>query len=290
MKVECVLDSACALGEGPYWDRAGGRLIFVDIVGKRGHIFSPDSGKRQIIDFPEVVSAVIPRAGGGYIATLETRVVTVGADGALADFATGYATPGTRSNEARTDSRGRLWLGTMEYPLNPDGSHGAVTRSIGTLQRVDPDGSVTRFLDGIGISNTLVWSPDDTILYFADSITNQMTAYGFDAEAGIILDSRPFVSGAPGETDGSAMDEEGCIWNTRWDASCLIRYRPDGAEDRRIEMPVKRPTSAVFGGPDLSTLFITSARMGITEPGPLDGAVLAIQPGVKGLPCYPFAG
>ncbi len=90
MQVECVLDCACTLGEGPYYDRAGERLIFVDIMGKTGHILAPGSGRHETIDFPEVVSAVIPRASGGYIATLESRVVTVGKDGALTDFAKGY--------------------------------------------------------------------------------------------------------------------------------------------------------------------------------------------------------
>ncbi len=117
-----------------------------------------------------------------------------------------------------------------------------------------------------------------------------MKAYGFDAEAGIILDERDFIAGGPGEPDGSAMDEEGCVWNARWGAGCLIRYRPDGSEDRRIDLPVTQPTSCVFGGSDLSTLYITSARMGLAAPGALDGAVLAIQPGVKGLACHPFAG
>jgi sugar lactone lactonase YvrE len=290
MKVECVLNSACALGEGPYYDRERGRLLFVDIINQKAFLLTPGGASPVTFDFPEPVSALIPRRAGGYIATLASRVVTVNEDGAVADFAVGDANPACRANEARTDSRGRLWLGTMQNNIGPNREDLPVTTSIGTLHRIDADGRATRFLDKIGISNTLVWSPDDRTLYFADTVAKKIDAFDFDAESGTPSNRRPFVSGGPGGPDGSAMDEEGCLWNARWGGGCLIRYRPDGTEDRRIDLPVAQPTSCVFGGADLSTLYITSARAGLQHPGALDGGVLAIQPGVKGLPCHPFAG
>jgi sugar lactone lactonase YvrE len=290
MRVDCVLDSGCALGEGPYYDQPGGRLLFVDIIDRKGFILSPGSGELTTLEFPEPVSAIIPRSRGGYIATLASRVVTTDGTGPITDFAVADTNPKCRSNEARTDTRGRLWLGTMQNNIGPNREDLPVTSSIGTLHRIDADGRATLFLEGIGISNTLVWSPDDRTLYFADTVLNRIEAWDFDAQAGAISNRRPFVEGGPGGPDGSAIDEEGCVWNARWGASCLIRYRPDGTEDRRIDLPCIQPTSCVFGGADLSTLYITSARVGLTEPGQLDGAVLAIQPGVKGLPCHPFAG
>jgi sugar lactone lactonase YvrE len=290
MQAELVLDTACALGEGPYYDREGGRLLFVDIINRTAFIAAPEAGRLDRLDFPEPVSALIPRASGGYIATLASRVVRVAESGAISDFAVGDGNPACRSNEARTDTRGRLWLGSMQNNIGPNREDLPVTAAIGTLHRIDPDGRATKLLDGIGISNTLVWSPDDRTLYFADTTRNRIDAYDFDAEAGTISGRRPFVTGGPGGPDGSAMDEDGCVWNARWGASCLIRYRPDGSEDRRVALPVRQPTSCVFGGPDLATLYITSARVGIHEPGALDGAVLAIRPGVKGLLCHPFAG
>lgn len=290
MKVECVLSSACALGEGPYYDRPGGRLIFVDIIDQKGYLLAPEDGAFRVLDFPEPVSAVIPRAGGGYIATLASRVVTVDDSGAIADFTVGDTNPACRANEARTDSRGRLWLGTMQNNIGPNREDLPITTSIGTLHRIDADGTARLFLDKIGISNTLVWSPDDRILYFADTLAKTIEAYDFDADAGTLANRRPFVTGGPGGPDGSAIDTEGCVWNARWGAGMLIRYRPDGTEDRRVELPVIQPTSCVFGGADLSTLYITSARAGLKEPGELDGAILAIAPGVRGMPCTPFAG
>ncbi len=291
MKVECVLDSACALGEGPYYDKGAGRLLFVDIIDRKAYVLHPGSGALTSFAFPEPISTLIPRrSGGGYIATLASRVVTVEESGAIADFAVGDANTAVRANEARTDSRGRLWVGTMQNNIGPNREDLPVTTSVGTLHRIDPDGKTTRFLDGIGISNTLVWSPDDTTLYFGDTLTKKIDAFDFGAESGTIFNRRPFVSGGPGGPDGSAMDAQGCIWNARWGGACLIRYRPDGTEDRRIDLPVKQPTSCVFGGADLSTLYITSARVGLQQPSVLDGAVLAIQPGVSGLPCHPFAG
>jgi len=290
MTVECVLDSACALGEGPYYDRDGGRLIFVDIIDRMGYILNPGSGALAKLEFPEPVSAVIPRRAGGYIATLASRVVTVSEDGAISDFTVGDTNPAVRANEARTDSRGRLWLGTMQNNIGPNREDLPITSSIGTLHRIDADGRATRLLDKIGVSNTLVWSPDDRTLYFADTRAKRIDAYDFDADAGTIANARTFATDGPGAPDGSAMDEEGCIWNARWGGGCLIRYRPDGTQDRLIELPVRNPTSCVFGGADLSTLYITSARVSLQQPDELDGAVLAIQPGVRGLPCHPFAG
>jgi sugar lactone lactonase YvrE len=290
MRVDCVFDSACALGEGPYYDRDGDRLIFVDIIDRKGLILSPGSGALRTLEFPEPVSAVIPRRAGGYIATLASRVVMVKEDGTISDFTVGDANPAVRSNEARTDSRGRLWLGTMQNNIGPNREDLPITGSIGTLHRIDPDGRATKFLDRIGVSNTLVWSPDDRTMYFADTKTKRIDAYDFDAETGTMSNARAIVIDGPGGPDGSAMDEEGCFWNARWGGGCLIRFRPDGTEDRRVELPVNQPTSCVFGGADLSTLYITSARVGLQQPGELDGAVLAIQPGVKGLLCHPFAG
>ena len=290
MPTELVLDTACALGEGPYYDNERGRLIFVDIINQKGFSFTLDGATLDELDFPEPVSALIPRRSGGYIATLASRVVAVSESGAITDFAVGDTNPACRSNEARTDSRGRLWLGTMQNNIGPNREDLPVTTKIGTLHRIDADGRATRFLDGIGISNTLVWSPDDSTLYFADTVLNRIDAYDFNADAGTIANRRPFVTGGPGGPDGSAMDAEGCLWTARWGASCLIRYRPDGTQDRRIDLPVVQPTSCVFGGADLSTLYITSARVRLQDPGALDGSVLALDAGVKGLPCHPFAG
>src|SRR5688572_19277521 len=119
MTIECVFDSACALGEGPYYDRDGDRLIFVDIIDRKAYLLTPGSGALHTLEFPESVSAVIPQEQGGYIATLASRVVKVSEDGAISDFTVGDANPAVRSNEARTDSRGRLWLGTMQNNIGP---------------------------------------------------------------------------------------------------------------------------------------------------------------------------
>lgn len=290
MKAELAVNPRCLLGEGPYYDGEHGKVLFVDIIGKKGLIFSPAGGQLEQLDFPEPVSALIPRRSGGYIATLASRVVTVGEDGAISDFTTADTNPECRSNEARTDSQGRLWLGTMQNNIGPNGEDLPINSSIGTLHRVDPDGSATRILDGIGIANTLVWSPDDTTLYFADTLLNRIDAFDYDAKTGLIIHRHVFTEGGPGAPDGSAMDADGCIWNARWGGACLLRYTPDGKVDCKIDLPVKQPTSCVFGGKGLSTLFITSARQGLSSPGELDGALLVMETDVKGMPCHPFAG
>ena len=154
------------------------------------------------------------------------------------------------------------------------------------------DGEVTRFAANVGISNTLLWSADGTKMFFGDTIANTLNVYDFDMETGVPSNPKPFFGPQDrGNMDGSAMDADGYIWNARWGGGCLMRFAPDGSVDRVIELPVTQPTSCVFGGPDLKTLYITSAAVGLENSGnALEGALLSIKTDVAGLPCHRFAG
>ena len=172
----------------------------------------------------------------------------------------------------------------------PDGRHVAVTASTGGLFRIDADGAASRHRSGVGIANTLCWTPDGATLYFADTLQNRIDAYPFDAGSGTLGAPRPFVEGGPGAPDGSAIDEDGFVWTARWGASCLLRYAPDGRVDRTIPLPAAQPTSCAFAGPGSRTLFVTTARVGLDAPGEADGAVLAVDTGIDGPACHEFAG
>ena len=195
-------------------------------------------------------------------------------------------------NECRCDPQGRLWLGTMCNNLRHDGAPIPIDRSSGTLFCVEADGSARRMLEGIGISNTLCWSPEGDRLYFADTMKEAIWVFPYTEDGPQLGRRRVFAEGGPGHPDGSAMDEDGCLWNARWGGGRIIRFTPDGRVDREIILPVAQPSSCAFGGADRKTLYITSARQELEglAPDSLDGALFAVAVDVAGMPMTRFAG
>ncbi len=195
--------------------------------------------------------------------------------------------PENRFNDARCDRAGRLWAGSM--PLD------AATPT-GALYRFDAAGAWEKMDSGFAVSNGLDWSPDDRTFYFVDTGPGIIYAYDFDIATGEISKRREFARIAPeeGRPDGLTVDADGNVWCAIWDGWCVRRYRPDGRLDREISLPVPRPTSCAFGGKDLETLFITSARVRLPErtlaDAPLSGGVFALEPGVCGQRPVSFVG
>jgi sugar lactone lactonase YvrE len=193
--------------------------------------------------------------------------------------------PHARLNDARADPVGSLWIGSMQNNVNPDGSGSSIDRKIGALYRVDPDASVSIHRTDIGVANTLAWSPDSKVLYFADSLANTVWAYDFDAATGSIGNERPFLHGfARGVPDGSTVDAEGYLWNCRYSGGCIVRVAPDRQIDRVIEMPVQNITTCTFGGPERKTLYVTTAATDAPPSDRLAGSLFAIQTTVSGQP------
>jgi sugar lactone lactonase YvrE len=149
---------------------------------------------------------------------------------------------------------------------------------------------------GFTISNGIGWGPDDRTMYFTDTPSRRIYRYDFDATTGGIANRRVFVEAEPGHggPDGMTVDAEGFVWSAQFDRWCIHRYAPDGTLDRAVRMPVQRPTTCMFGGPDLATLYVTSARMDLADAAlaaqPQAGGVFALEPGVRGLPEPRFAG
>jgi sugar lactone lactonase YvrE len=193
--------------------------------------------------------------------------------------------PAVRLNDGRPDPRGSFWVGSMRNNVGADGSPGECGGADGVLFRIDPDGAVSEWKRGIGISNTLAWSPDGTRFYFADSLRNEICVYDFDPQTGAIGNERSFFAGFPrGLPDGSTVDSEGYLWNCRYGGHSIVRLAPDGTIDRVIEMPTANMTSCTFGGPGYRTLYATSAALD-TAPGDLlAGGLFAIQTEVAGQP------
>lgn len=275
------------LGEGPFWDGPTQALYWVDIAGKQALRLM--GGQLQVWQLPEYGSAFIPCESGDALVTMSSGVYRLNlATEALTLLCVADPQAGNRGNEARCDALGRLWLGTMQNNIGERGEDLPITRRSGGLFRIDADGQVTRLLSGLGIPNTLLWSDDASQVHFGDSMDRTLYRHAIQADGQLGPGQVWFGPHERGGPDGSAMDVEGYIWNARWDGSCLLRIAPDGSVERTLELPVSRPTSCVFGGPNLTTLYITSAASPLDHP--LDGAVLSIEVDVPGTRCTRFAG
>lgn len=278
------------LAEGPFWDAQDQTLYWADIVGRLACRLSPEGYQQWPLAEP--VSAFIPCASGDALVTLASGVYRLDSNATEAEltrFCIADATPGNRANEARCDAQGRLWLGTMQNNIAEDGGDIPIARRSGGLFRVDPDGSVTQLLSDQGIVNTLLWNEAGDRVICGDTLDESLHLHCI-TDDGRLIDRKTWVGPHPrGVPDGSAMDSEGYVWNARWGGHCLLRFAPDGCLDRVVELPVSHPTSCVFGGPDLTHLYVTSARPG-EAANELDGAVLKADVGIVGLPCTRFGG
>jgi sugar lactone lactonase YvrE/DNA-binding IclR family transcriptional regulator len=285
----CVFHESSYLGEGPVWLPTQRKLAWVDILAPSVQISDPETGYTDTLRMPELTSAIIPRRSGGAILAMQSGLKAF-------DFATRtqmhFATiegdkPQNRLNDAKCDRRGRLWVGTLAIDTSPDR---------GGLYRVDPDSRVTKMATDVHIANGLAWSPDDRLFYFTDSGRRTVYAYEFDIEAGTIGNRRVFreFPESEGTPDGITVDSKGYVWIALWDGWCVKRFAPDGRLDRVITLPVPRPTSCIFGGPDMTTLYITSGRVRLSTnqlmEAPLSGGVFAVETEVSGVAETPFAG
>lgn len=287
--VSVVLRASAQIGEGPVWDMRAQRLYWVDIVGQELHVFNPADGTDAVYACPDIVTSVSPRAAGGVLLTLRRSFVLF--DETTRTFETIAHVeddkPGNRFNDGKTDRQGRHWAGTMG---DVDWNH-----PIGNLYRFGPDRRPVRVAEKICCSNGIAWSPDDRTMYFCESFAYVIHAYDFDAASGAIENRRAFAKVDPASfPDGITVDADGFLWCAQPVFGRIVRYDPAGKMERLIELPVSRGTSLMFGGPDLSTLYITTMRTTLSDAQlseePLAGCLLAISPGVKGLAETPFAG
>jgi len=281
--VFCAFGAKNTLGEGPIWDPAAKRLYWFDIKQAQLHWGEPDSGDQGFWPLPCRASAAAVRSKGGLLLATEQGLADFDPEtGAFALRWEWKPEPGFRSNDGKIDVAGRFWWGSM------DDDHG---RRPGELYRYDPDGRCEPVVDGVHIINTVSCSPDGRTYYLADSRKGEIYAFDMD-KAGGLSNRRVFARVDKGAPDGSAVDAKGYLWNCQWGGSRIVRYAPDGSVDRIVEVPVEQPSSCAFGGPDLTTLYITTACEYLSEEAlarqPLAGSVLGIDVGVKGLPLPSF--
>ena len=207
------------------------------------------------------------------------------------------AAPSTGSPGPRPTSRATVSTRASAIAAGASGRAPWTTaspRHTAALYRVDPDRSVHKAFGEVGISNCFAWSPENDTFYFADSLDKRIYRFDYDHDSGTLANRRLFAETAGANPDGGAIDEHGYLWNAEWDAWRVVRYAPDGTVERIVALPVQKPTSCMFGGPDLTTLYITSAVWDLTPADlknqPQAGGLFAIDTGIRGLPEPRFAG
>jgi sugar lactone lactonase YvrE len=287
-KIQCVVDSRNILGEVPVWDPAEQALYWVDIEGKLLQRYTPATGQVDRWTMPERIACFALRENGGLIVAFASGIAFYDLDtGLITWIARPDKNPRNRFNEGKCDRHGRFWAGTMDDKLV---EHSAA------LFRVDPDLTVQKIIGNIGISNCFIWSLRNDTFYFADTLDKTVYKFDYDHAAGTVSNRRVFVDmrGGVGGPDGGTIDAEGFVWITHWDGWRVVRYAPDGTTNRVVELPIQKPTSCMFGGADLRTLYLTSAVWDLTpeqqRQQPNAGGLFALDVGVAGIPEPRFAG
>jgi sugar lactone lactonase YvrE len=268
--VEIAVRANAKLAEGPRWDAAARRLLWVDIEGCALHVL--ESGEDRAIELDAMVGAAASTTGGTVLVALADRLALVD----LADESVSTLTrlphgPSLRSNDGACDAAGRFWIGTMALDVTP---------AAGALYRYD--GSLERALDGVTLSNGIGWTQDDSRMYYIDSAEQRVDVFDFDLASGQLDERRPFVSidRRDGIPDGLTVDDEGGVWVALYGGSCVRRYDDRGQLGAVLDVPAEKVTSCCFGGDDGRSLFVTTAAP--------DGNVYVTQPGVSGPPAHVF--
>jgi sugar lactone lactonase YvrE len=282
--VEVAIQARALLGEGPRWDAASRRLLWVDIEGRALHLFDPARDDDRAIPLADRVGAAAPTESGGVLVALADRLALVDPDDesvrTLVELPHG---PWLRLNDGACDAAGRFWVGSMALDEAPGAA---------ALYRYSSDGGLERVLDGVTLSNGLGWSPDGGTMYYVDSPTYRVDAFDFDVATGAISGRRRWVAieRDAGIPDGLAVDDEGGVWVALFGGAAVRRYGPDAELDRVLAVPAEKVTACCFGGDDGRSLYVTTASIDVGDEQPLAGSVFVTEVDVSGPPARPFAG
>ncbi len=285
----CVLDVGASLGECPVWSVAEQVLYWVDINAPSLNRFDPESGRNTVMPMPESIGCFALRAGGGFVVALRNGLWFADADGVLerkvADAP--YAPIHHRFNDGRCDAQGRFLAGSMNEKRDA---------ATATLVRLDPDLRLTTVLTGMTISNGLAWSPDGRTMYHADTPTLAVRAFDYDPATGAATNPRIFAKFflETDRPDGGAVDSVGNYWTAFYRGGKVVKLSPQGETLAAFEVPAMCPTMCAFGGPDLRTLYVTTARQRRDDDElvrlPQSGGIFAMPVDVPGRPEPAFAG
>jgi sugar lactone lactonase YvrE len=270
----------CNVGEGPFWDDTKEELYFVDITNKEIKIFNPDSKSIKTIQFNQEISAVFLDHQSELIVAARDGVFAATQDGVLKALLAPIELEDTsiRTNDAKCDATGRMWVGTMAFDFRPGAA---------ALFSFDSD-NLKEMVPNLTISNGMGWSVDQKTMYFIDSPTLRVDIFDFDLETGELGNRRPFLkfNDSSAIPDGLTTDEDGGVWVALFGGGEVRRFDSDGVLTHVVSIPVKQVTSCCFGGGDMSELFITTAQYGMDSDSltrePLAGSLFRVKTTFKG--------
>ena len=291
MRAEILFEARDSVGESVIWSGAEEALYWVDIGGKRIHRLEVASRRHDAWATPDFPTSIGMRKDGGFIVGLCQSVCFWRPGEAFETFAVPEPhLPDNRLNEGRVAPDGSFWVSSMQNNLNADGSPRDMDRQSGALYRIAPSGKIEQLTpNDYGITNTMGWTRDGYFL-FADTLANEIYRFTYDRAANSLSDRRTIVKDfARGLPDGSCLDADDHLWNCRVvGGSAVAQFDKGGALLQLVELPVSWPTSCTFGGADLKTLFVTSARFTMTPDHlaahPQEGSLLAVEGAGRGIP------
>lgn len=282
--VHILVDADNHLGEAPIWSASEQALWWINCEHPpQLHRWDAVSGAHQIWPMPQRIGGFVHKASGGLLVVLADGVYDFDpATSRLSMRAPSRLPEHVKLHECHCDRQGRLWIGSYDHHFPADRSAAG-----GAWFRLDGD-KLTTVLTGVAVANGLAFSPNGRTMYTSNNATRIVEAHDLDPASGELTNSRTFLTLAPGEgfIDGATTDLEGGYWLALVSAGKLRRYHADGTIDRDIDLPCSNPTKPAFGGADMQTLFVTSAKLAIRPDAPgaeANGAVFALTPGFKGL-------
>ncbi len=295
IKTEIFYDRKLVLGEGPFWDAENKALWLIDGLSEFGkgndlYRFDAETGGERCWHIGKHLGCVIPSQDGRVLLNLQDGIYLFDSETAGLEEISDLEREITnnRLNDGCCDSSGRFWFGSMSMTANQPEREFEIA---GSFYKMDNDGSIKKYFDGVGISNGIAWNADETKLYYVDSTPRTVSAFDFDAEKGEISNRRKIIEfeASEGDPDGMCADAEGMLWIAHFGGGKVSRWDPETGERLdEIVLPCKRVTCPAFGGENLDELYIATATIGLAEEErkeqPLAGCTFVARPGVRGLP------
>ncbi len=288
LEASLALKATAVLGEGPVWDIVSNSLYWLDIKSNKLFWWHPVTSEQREWKFDQMVGCIALTASSKVVCALQHKVV-------LLDTVTSEVLdyvllepelPDNRANDGKPDAKGRFWIGTLNIPGE---------KNKAALYVLGESRQMTKMVDGLSLSNGLGWSPDGRSMYLVDTLEDHVLQFDFNLETGELSNRRVILdfSEAEGSPDGMCVDSEGMLWIAFYGGKRVGRFDPSNGEQlAEVSVPAVNVTCCVFGGEQLDTLYITTARDGVSEEElqeyPLTGSVFCVKPEVKGLPGHLF--
>lgn len=289
LHAELVLDAKAMLGEGSIWHPKENKLYWIDIEGKALHIYDPATKQDKSFDVGSRIGTVVPVKNGGALVALQNGIHFMDTKtGKLTFINNPLPDPNIRFNDGKCDPSGRFWVGSMAMDSRRKGA---------VLYRMDKDKTIHTMLDSVIISNGIVWTADKKTMYYNDTPTGTVQGFDYDDKTGEITNRRVVVKipRGGGGPDGMTIDADGNLWVALWGSGTVGKFDPKTGELlQKVIVPAQNVTSCAFGGKDLKTLYITTARVGVNEDKlkefPFSGGLFSVKPGVRGVPAEFYKG